>query len=150
MTFIPPSNLLHSSSTTVLRSGYRKSTKGASFRNDPYPSQYPYLVILCTTNNTTALNLNWINHHCKGGRLACFPPLTPSIDSLFGINAACLSLSTHDNEEIANAIRVSNRVPQTLRLTVLIFCRADARCKWRHLGGMDPLLLLWKLVYQVY
>ena len=61
------------------------------FTDDPFP------VILCMTDNTSALN--WINHRCKGSKLGralgrLFVGLL--MDSPLGINAAWLS--THDNE----------------------------------------------------
>lgn len=60
-------------------------------RDDPYP------VILCMTDNTSAMN--WINHRCKGSQLGralgrLFVGLL--MDSPLGINAAWLN--THDNE----------------------------------------------------
>ena len=64
--------------------------------DDPFP------VILCMTDNTSALN--WINHRCKGSMLGralgrLFVGLI--MDSPLGINAAWLN--THDNE-IADGI----------------------------------------------
>lgn len=61
------------------------------FADDPFP------VILCMTDNTSALN--WVNHRCKGSLLGralgrLFVGLL--MDSPLGINAAWIN--THDNE----------------------------------------------------
>lgn len=78
-------------------------SESSILQNDPYP------VILCKTDNTSALN--WINHRCKGsalGRALGMLFVGLLMDSPLGINAAWIN--TNDNE-VADGISRFNLNP---------------------------------------